>query len=117
MRASIGTSIAVHIMIDMSGSMDGNSSLGAKKAAYAFAKACASIKGVNVGVSVFNNAWSIDGKEFRSVQTLVKHGERSIKSGLENPTRYNPFGGTPEPRRLWRPNISCFRFETSPAAS
>lgn len=86
---------AVHIMIDMSGSMDGNSSLGAKKAAYAFAKACASIKGVNVGVSVFNNAWSVGGKESRSVQTLVKHGERSIKSGLENLTRYNPVGGTP----------------------
>lgn len=81
---------AVHIMIDMSGSMDGNSSLGAKKAAYAFAKACASIKGVNVGVSVFNNAWSVGGKESRSVQTLVKHGERSIKSGLENLTRYSP---------------------------
>lgn len=86
---------AVHIMIDMSGSMDGNSSLGAKKAAYAFAKACASIKGVNVGVSVFNNAWSVGGKESRSVQTLVKHGERSIKSGLENLTRYSPVGGTP----------------------
>lgn len=86
---------AVHIMIDMSGSMDGNSSLGAKKAAYAFAKACASIKGVNVGVSVFNNAWSVGGKESRSVQTLVKHGERSIKSGLENLTMYNPIGGTP----------------------
>lgn len=86
---------AVHIMIDMSGSMDGNSSLGAKKAAYAFAKACASIKGVNVGVSVFNNAWSVGGKESRRVQTLVKHGERSIKSGLENLTRYSPVGGTP----------------------
>ena len=81
---------AVHIMIDMSGSMCGGCDVGAKKAACAFALACASIKGINVGVSGFTSR-----RRERTVQTFIKHGEQKITTGLESLSRFEARGGTP----------------------
>ena len=81
---------AVHIMIDMSGSMCGDCDVGAKKAACAFAMACASIKGINVGVSGFTSR-----RRGRTVQTFIKHGEQKLMTGLESLSRFDARGGTP----------------------
>ena len=88
---------AVHIMIDMSFSMNGTSDVGAKKAAIAFAQACGSLKGVDVGVSTFNSVSNLKRPDARRVQTLVKHGQGvcHLKDGLKNIARFSSDGGTP----------------------
>lgn len=88
---------AVHIMIDMSFSMNGTSDAGAKKAAIAFAQACGSLKGVDVGVSTFNSVSNRKRPDDRRVQTLVKHGEGvcHLKDGLKNIALFSSDGGTP----------------------
>ena len=88
---------AVHIMIDMSSSMKDSSDVGAKKAAIAFAQSCGALKGVDVGVSTFNQVLSKKRPDQRRVQTLVKHGQGMchLKEGIKNIAAFCPDGGTP----------------------
>ncbi len=86
-----GINTAVHLLLDTSGSMRARIDLSCK-ACYAMAKALESIKGINVGVTVFPAAKN-DGI---SVCPVVSHGER-VHANFST----NASGGTPMGSALW----------------
>ncbi len=86
-----GINTAVHLLLDTSGSMRTRIDL-ACKSCYAMAKALESIKGINVGVTVFPAARN----NGISVCPLVEHGER-VPSEFST----NVYGGTPLGATLW----------------
>lgn len=82
---------AVHILLDCSGSMDGDAIVLARQACFAVAKALEGIKGVNPAVTVFP-AFSARPAVF----PLIRHGEKVTEH-----FRVTASGGTPLAPALW----------------
>lgn len=83
---------AVHILLDVSGSMNGCITL-ACGSCYAVSLALSAIPGISVGVSAFPADYDSQGP---TVYPLLRHGERLVNSfGLE------AHGGTPMTEALW----------------
>jgi cobaltochelatase CobT len=82
---------AVHVLLDVSGSMAGAPITLAKQACYAIAKALAGIKGVNPAVTAFPATTAPN-----SVVSLVRHGQ-TVSESFE----IGASGGTPLAAALW----------------
>ena len=84
---------AVHLLIDVSGSMQGERIAGAQIAAISLMKVLAGLKGINLGVSVF------PGYPQRATVGMLSHGEGSragrIEEAAQNVSKIHPWGGTP----------------------
>lgn len=87
----VAPNTAVHILLDMSGSMSGVEATIAKEAALSIALALETIKGVNPAVTFFC------GDSRHPVRSVVSHGER-VKADRFHP---NPSGGTPMAEAIW----------------
>ena len=93
-----GVYTVVHILIDSSGSMQGEAITLASQACFAVATAIGSIKGINLGVTTFPGgcAGSSQSRTHRTVMPVLHHGQAmhprfSITAG----------GGTPMDAALW----------------
>ena len=86
-----GLNTAVHVLLDVSGSMAGAPITLAKQACYAIAKALAGIKGVNPAVTAFPATTAPN-----SVVSLVRHGQ-AVSESFE----IGASGGTPLAAALW----------------
>lgn len=86
-----GLNTAVHVLLDVSGSMAGAPITLAKQACYAIAKALAGIKGVNPAVTAFPATTAPN-----SVVSLVRHGQ-TVSESFE----IGASGGTPLAAALW----------------
>ena len=86
-----GLNTAVHILLDVSGSMSGAPIVLARQACFAVAKALENIKGVNPAVTAFPALASTS-----SVFPIMRHGQKVPDSfGI------NASGGTPLAAALW----------------
>ena len=86
-----GLNTAVHILLDVSGSMSGIPIVLAKQACFAVAKALENIKGVNPAVTAFPATASIS-----SVFPIMRHGQK-----VPDSFDINASGGTPLAAALW----------------
>ncbi len=86
-----GLNSAVHILLDVSGSMSGVPIVLARQACYAVAKALENIKGVNPAVTAFPAMASIS-----SVFPIMRHGQK-----VPDSFDINASGGTPLAAALW----------------
>jgi len=91
MSEQTGLNTAVHILLDVSGSMGGAPISLAKQACYAIARALAGIKGINPAVTAFPAT-----TEPNSVVPLVRHGQ-TVSENFE----IGASGGTPLAAALW----------------
>lgn len=86
-----GLNTAVHILLDVSGSMSGVPIVLARQACYAVAKALENIKGVNPAVTAFPAMASTS-----SVFPIMRHGQK-----VPDSFDINASGGTPLAAALW----------------
>ena len=86
-----GLNTAVHILLDVSGSMSGIPIVLAKQACFAVAKALENIKGVNPAVTAFPAMASTS-----SVFPIMRHGQK-----VPDSFDINASGGTPLAAALW----------------
>lgn len=86
-----GLNTAVHILLDVSGSMSGVPIVLARQACYAVAKALENIKGVNPAVTAFPAMASAS-----SVFPIMRHGQK-----VPDSFNINASGGTPLAAALW----------------
>ncbi|MBR4741314.1 MAG: VWA domain-containing protein, partial [Desulfovibrio sp.] len=86
-----GLNTAVHILMDVSGSMRGQSIIMARQACFALAKGMAGIKGLNVAVTAFPALESED-----SVYPVMQHGARAVPY-----PNVDTYGSTPLAAALW----------------
>ena len=86
-----GLNTAVHILLDVSGSMGGAPIVLAKQACFAVAKALENIKGVNPAVTAFPAMASTS-----SVFPIMRHGQK-----VPDSFDINTSGGTPLAAALW----------------
>ncbi len=86
-----GLNTAVHVLLDVSGSMAGAPITLAKQACYAIAKALVGIKGVNPAVTAFPATTAPN-----TVVSLVRHGQ-AVSESFE----VGASGGTPLAAALW----------------
>lgn len=96
-----GIDTAIHILLDRSGSMDGQIQL-ASQACYSVASALYGIQGVNVAVTAFPS--DLGTGDLRSVAPILRHGERltdRFATGAE--------GRTPLSEALWWATKELFK--------
>lgn len=86
-----GLNTAVHLLLDVSGSMSGAPITLARQACFAVAKALENIKGVNPAVTVFPATASTS-----SVFPIMRHGQK-----VPDSFDINASGGTPLDAALW----------------
>lgn len=86
-----GLNTAVHILLDVSGSMNGAPIVLARQACFAVAKALENIKGVNPAVTAFPALASTS-----SVFPIMRHGQK-----VPDSFDINASGGTPLAAALW----------------
>ena len=86
-----GLNTAVHILMDVSGSMRGQAIIMARQACFALAKGMAEIKGLNVAVTAFPALESED-----SVYPVMQHGARAVPY-----PNIDTYGSTPLAAALW----------------
>ena len=95
-----GTNTAVHILLDVSGSMNGAAIKLAGQACYAVASALHSIKGVSVGVTAFPGGQAQDTNagtsHWDTICQILKHGDR-LHQNFDLTAR----GSTPMDTALW----------------
>lgn len=96
----MGVNTAIHILLDASGSMNGNPITLASKACFAVVSALNSIKGVNVGVTAFPGSRTQDlpGQQghWQTVAPILLHGQK-----LHNQFSIGTGGSTPMDTALW----------------
>lgn len=96
----IGVNTAVHILLDASGSMNGNPMGLASKACFAVVSSLNSIKGINVGVTAFPGSRTQDlpGQQghWQTVAPILLHGQK-----LHNQFSIGTGGSTPMDTALW----------------
>lgn len=96
----MGVNTAIHILLDTSGSMNGNPIVLASKACFAVVSALNSIKGINVGVTAFPGSRTQDlpsqQGHWQTVAPILLHGQK-----LHNQFSIGTGGSTPMDTALW----------------
>ncbi|AMD89252.1 vWA domain-containing protein [Desulfovibrio fairfieldensis] len=96
----ISVNTAVHILLDASGSMNGNPMALASKVCFAVVAALNSIKGLNIGVTAFPGSRTQDlpGQQghWQTVAPILLHGQK-----LHNQFSIGTGGSTPMDTALW----------------